>query len=405
MKEVTLDLAATQRLIELLRNQSEVFSFEDEPALASLCTSLGLRFEMGHPRFDRLSPFFGVDVSMAPENPWVSRIVTGDSDFGIELRRRNGEPLHVRHRDFHRILHPGSFDERGELSRILIYPARVAAAYRSVGFDLVIVRDWVLTSCLAANDQERVSYLFANAWEIRNNIAKTQAGLMLRNRLAFSGTHDIADHLLGADAAKFDGSREVCRLAESALARISHQVSMLGGGEGRLVGRAEDRAGPPQPAKPVGDPDGHLGSPIDFVDWGGLNGTSSPGGPPIARSEAAKRPDPSPQQTAGEKCGLATIPPSSPALVLSYLVGVLLDDLAQPKWYGSRAHTALARKALALLPSLASADDCGDLRLPESFHTLVQALRAGPEPIESLDAPLALLLSDVRGQSTAALGG
>ena len=38
-----------------------------------------------------------------------------------------------------------------------------------------------------------------------------------------------------------------------------------------------------------------------------LNGTLSPGGPLIARSEAARRPDPSPQQKAGEKCGLEYI--------------------------------------------------------------------------------------------------
>jgi len=109
---------------------------------------------------------------------------------------------------------------------------------------------------------------------------------------------------MGGDPAAL---RETLKALENRqhLARISHQVSSRGGGDGRLVGRVEDRAGPPQPAKPVGDPDGHLGSPIDFVDWGGLNGTLSPGGPPLARSEAARRPDPSPQQKAGEKCGLA----------------------------------------------------------------------------------------------------
>jgi len=65
------------------------------------------------------------------------------------------------------------------------------------------------------------------------------------------------------------------------LARISHQVSSRGGGDGRLVGRAEGRVGESY-----------------------LDGTSSPGGSPLARSEAARRPDPSPQQKAGEKCGL-----------------------------------------------------------------------------------------------------
>ena len=64
------------------------------------------------------------------------------------------------------------------------------------------------------------------------------------------------------------------------LARISPQVSSRGGGDGRLVGRAEDREGETY-----------------------LDGTLSPGGPPLARSEAARRPDPSPQQKAGEKCG------------------------------------------------------------------------------------------------------
>jgi len=68
------------------------------------------------------------------------------------------------------------------------------------------------------------------------------------------------------------------------LARTSQQVSSRGGGDGRLVGRVESRVGETY-----------------------LDGTLSPRGSPLARSEAARRPDPSPQQKPVEKCGLAQV--------------------------------------------------------------------------------------------------
>lgn len=298
-------------LVEKLKAGPEIITYAEDPTLASLCTVLGLQFEMGKRESDRLSPFFGVEVPLSGDSPWCHEIFTQDGEFGIRFARREGGALEVRHPDFCHILDPSSFDETGLLSSVVIFPARVAKAYAAKGFELVIVRDWLLTSALCEKEEERVTYLYANEWEIQNNIAHTQASLMLQRRLAFSGTHDIADHLLGADAVRFDECRDL--FLEAA------QV-------------------------------------FTHVFW--------------KRTSATKQ-----------------------KLLLSYLIGVVLDDLAQPRWYGSAKHRYLAQKALDELLHITRVQDVDSFALPPSFQHLVDSLRAKEKPLFHLESGFSQFLS------------
>lgn len=55
------------------------------------------------------------------------------------------------------------------------------------------------------------------------------------------------------------------------------------------------------------------------------------------------------------------------------MVGVVLDDLAQPTWYYSESHAGTIDRALRLLPTLSN-----QLTepLPDSFHCLVAEIRS-----------------------------
>lgn len=298
----SIDLAAKRGLVRILERQNEVLRFDDNPVLASLCACLGLQFEMGYADYDRLSPFFGVDVVAGMGNPWRSEVFSTNKEFGVRFERKDGLPLQLRHRDLRFIIDGESFDPEGNLTRIVIYPARVARMFQQRGFDLVIVRDWLLSSSLNLDQRSRVAYLFANQWEIENNIGRMQSQLLANRQLAFSGTHDIADHLLGSDATAFS---EFSTLFEDCLDTIDRVLSR------------------------------------------GKQGSAS-------------------------------------QLTLSYLVGVLLDDLAQPRWYGSEKHSFVIREALRLLPETPADGREEILALPDSFHALVAGIRDGKTEIVGL---------------------
>ena len=304
VRGIRIESETKRILVEKLKNGPELITYAEEPTLASLCTALGLQFEMGKRDSDRLSPFFGVDVPVSGENPWCNEIFTHEGEFAIRFFRADKQLLEVRHPDFCHILDPSSFAETGALTQLVIFPARVARTFADKGFGLVVVRDWILTSALCDSEENRVSYLFANEWEIQNNIAHTQAKLMTQRQLAFSGTHDIADHLLGADAARFDECRD---LFVEAVQVFTH------------------------------------------VFW--------------KRASATKQ-----------------------KLLLSYLIGVVLDDLAQPRWYGSLKHRFLAKKALDELLQIAQAQDVGTWALPPSFQQLIDSLRQKEEPLLQLES-------------------
>ena len=193
------------RLVEMLKSQPDIFTFEDEPHLASLCTCLGLQAELGVEALDRLSVPLGIDLSQYKENPWQSSIVKFNNEYGIVFWIPGVKEFPLRHEDLLNILHPLSMSATGELSQIVIFPHQVYECYKELGLELVIVRDWVLSSSLAGDDHG-VNYLKTNNWEVENNTALIQTELMVKRQVAFSGTHDVADHLLGGRGDRFGKS-------------------------------------------------------------------------------------------------------------------------------------------------------------------------------------------------------
>ncbi len=288
---LAVDLPSRRNLVQRLQSKSEILRFEEDPLLASLCTCLGLEFEVGNPAFDRLTPYLGG----GPGEAWERALVLRDGEIGIRLRRANGQPLEPRHPDLAHLLDRDSIDSEGRLSQALFFPRTIAEKYRQRGFHLVIVRDWILNSALSLKAEETVSYLLANEWEIRTRIAETQAPMMTRNELAFFGTHDIVDHLFGADAEHFAALRGVHEKVVHVFNRVME--------------------GPAQQSR------AHL--------------------------------------------------------LLGYLIGIALDDLAQPRWYGSTTHAAVVEKCLEAL--LQAPIIQGGVEVPEAFHTVAALMRAPGE--------------------------
>lgn len=272
-----------------LRAKEEIFSFRSDPLLASLVACLGLQFELGKRDQDRTSFLLGVDLEKTNGNPWRTEIIALGDQLGLRAWVPGLEEFSPLHEDFRLLLHPLSM-VNGRLAQLVIFPMLVAEAYDSRGIELVVVRDWALSAFVAR--ERNLNYQKTNKQEIEENIAALQLRLMRHRQLAFTGTHDLGDHLLGGHA--------------SGIAQA--------------------------------DP---LRADIEFVFGKVFSG------------EKRKR-----------SC-----------LVVSYLIAVLLDDLVQPQWYGSRGHILLARRALALLEVLEKRGDISEVFLPKAFHELVAKLR------------------------------
>lgn len=292
--EVTPELRAS--LIRRLKTKERIFSIESDPLFASLCACLGLQFEVGKPALDRLSPYLGVTGSAESGAQWQSEIITHGDDIGIRMWVPGIAEFRPRHKDFAEVLHPFSIGPDGLLSQIVIFPRQVANRYKAKGFELVIVRDWLLSSSLSEGESGALNYLLVNNWEIENNTAIDQAQLMANGQIAFSGSHDIVDHLLGGNRERFDLQRTGFLEVREKFARVF---------DGKRAPRSMD-------------------------------------------------------------------------LLLSYAIGVLLDDLAQPRWYGSERHARLLRSAAQLLgDERFCPGDVRRLELPVTFHQMIEKLRDG----------------------------
>lgn len=301
LKEFHVTAAMKENLRLKLQKYSEIFKFEDEPAFASLIAVLGLQFEIGKPEWDRFSPLLGVDLNIH-SNKWQSQIVALNGMIGLRLWIEGVEEFYPQHPDFSQILHESSMVGE-KLSQIVIFPQAIAHKYKKRGLELVIVRDWVLTAFLSANDTAPVNYLVTNEKEVEMNSAKHQAHLMKNNQVAFSGTHDLVDHLLGGNSAGF---RENQILFDNAFELYE-----------------------------------------------------------IVFNENSR--------------------PTTRQLNISYLVGVVLDDMAQPKWYSSKKHQTILIKALKLLEYSFKYSDHRSSHLDSSYENLVTSLRSQEPLSQDLD--------------------
>jgi hypothetical protein len=255
-------------LIQKMRFSEEVITYEQEPALASLCTSIALKFELERPEMDRLSPFWGIDPDSSQHQPYqVDIVMNRQLGFGLVINPSSPDTLRPSSLELRSLIHPDSIDESGRMSRVLVFPAMVAQHFQKLGFQLVIVRDWILQTALAESSAPALNYLLANDWEMESVIAKMQLRLMMSRQLPFFGTHDIVDHLFGADLIGYLKSRDFVHRSHALITE-------------------------------------------KFAD--------------------------SKLMTGHQK-------------VLAYLLGVVLDDLAQPKWYGSQRHFSAVDQILAMI--------------------------------------------------------
>ncbi|MEM7646144.1 MAG: hypothetical protein AAF203_04475 [Pseudomonadota bacterium] len=274
-----------------LENQKAVFSFESQPLLASLTSCLGLQSEMGTQAKDRLSLPLNIHLEDDQDNPWQSEIITLNNKIGLRLWIEGIREFYPDHPDFSQILHPLSLDQEGRLSQIIIFPEDVYHNYKRRQLELVIVRDWALSAFLQGNSHDSVNYFFSNEWEVKNNTAKIQTQLMKNRQLAFSGTHDLTDHLLGGQGAAWNSFMPLYQKAHSIYEHVFSE----------------------------------------------------------------------------EKT------PNQQELFLSYTIGVLLDDLAQPRWYQHQPHANAIELLLIFLKKAASFG-------PEmlfSFDSFVEKVRSG----------------------------
>ncbi|NRA67480.1 MAG: hypothetical protein HRU19_23570 [Pseudobacteriovorax sp.] len=85
--------------------------------------------------------------------------------------------------------------------------------------------------------------------------------------------------------------------------------------------------------------------------------------------------------------------------LLSYLVAVLLDDLAQPLWYESDLHKTVIKAALQQIESEKSLQRSELKHLPHSFHKLVASMRQLPkQEFVDLSGNLNAFFQECRGQ-------
>lgn len=311
-------------LLLQLAAKGPIVDFEDDPHLASLATCVGLRQEMGDQRSDRLSPYFNVELTKEGANPWSSEIVQIEGKIGIRFWTESPNNLLPRHPDLRHILHRSSINLKGQLDQIVIVPSDVYRAYQAKGLTLVVVTDWFIKAVEAASEQGGAHYLVSNEWEIREVTAQIQVNMMLENQVAFSGTHDVADHLLGGEA-QFDPSRKA----------LLHSAKEI----------------------------------FDTMFKGGRI-------------------------------------PSACERKIAYAIGILLDDMAQPKWYHSDAHKKLLMWALEHLQARIDSPSPGlctkqTLSMPARFHSCIRSLRDGSslDANESqLEAQWAQALSEMKPQ-------
>lgn len=295
---------ARLKLEELVRQCPSVFSFAENRPLAATLSSIGLIAEMGGP-LDRLS------VHFEGGSPWKGELVVWGNEVGARLWREEAEELKPLTEGLAQFLHPFSVDPKGRLSHLIIFPALVADQFRKVGLELVIVRDWILNSGLKSDRSKAVEYTKSNLWEITENLSHTHASLIHRRKLPFFGTHDLADHLMGADCKGLD-------LSQALTEKVLEKFEMIFEG------------------------------------------------------------------------GMA---PSFYSLIISYLIGLALDDLAQPRWYGSVTHRLLVEELLLRIEApFWEENDIEGVFLPTTFNQLVAAMRSPLEEYkEKIRSGLGLL--------------
>ncbi len=210
LRELGNPLRLKQESLERLRaelaTKSDIISFQSDGKFCSFLACVGIQFELQHEKWDRLSAPLGVSREILN-----CQMIAKDEYFGVVFTRKDGKEFLPDHPSLKDLIDPSSLDENRCLTRIVIFPEKVAEDFRERGLELVIVRDWVLDSFLT--NQPSYNYQFASEAEMDSKSALRQAQLLSQRQLSFSGTHDLADHLLGVDPSQLFQNEEVFRMS------------------------------------------------------------------------------------------------------------------------------------------------------------------------------------------------
>ena len=303
LEKIKISELAKKKLAKKIELMPKVFSFSDYPTMAAICSCLGIAYELGSSEMDRLSPYLGFDIGGSKENPWEIDFVRSEGEMGIQFSRKDRKPIVPRSPELALVLDPCSFDKDGVLSKAVIFPNQVAKKMKTRGFELVIVRDWILRSALESSRGENLNYLKANLWELESNIALTQLSLSANKQLPFFGTHDIVDHVFHASIDEYNQNSDLVVATKKVFKEEFH---------------------------------------------------------PKFKDDHAK-------------------------LTIAYLGAVILDDLAQPAWYSSKAHRTVLGWVNKNLPKMKIQHKKTNINtVPSVFHEIVELLRSRSFPVEKM---------------------
>ena len=218
VKDFEFQPAMLDKLRVKLDKKPDIFSIESDPLLGSLIACLGIQYDLGKKDWDRLSAPLNINIDHQ-YNLLKSKLISINNDIALYIWSDDIIEFKPDHLDFKNILHPLSLDEKGLLSRLILSPIHISRYYKTMGIELAIVKSWAQSSFLASSIDMSWNYLITNELEIKTGTALMQTQLLCNQQLAFQGTHDLADHLLGAKVDSFQKNKKTFQQIQSLLHR------------------------------------------------------------------------------------------------------------------------------------------------------------------------------------------
>ena len=135
-------ISSVDELQIALKRMPPVFSAREHPYLFSLCSCIGIQHEIAS-SMDRLSPYLAFDLERNNKDI-TAGIAFSHEQFYLELTRPSQKLFTPRSAELAKFLSVESQLSESGLSKIVLHPLRIAIQMAELGFELVIVRDWIL---------------------------------------------------------------------------------------------------------------------------------------------------------------------------------------------------------------------------------------------------------------------
>ena len=172
--------------------------FQQEPKFASLVACHGMAREIGSVN-DELARFIFSDQTGLVVEPQslYAELITWNGLVGIQIRSHASDRLQLRARHLRELLHPNfSFRADGSIKALVFFPEIISKIAELQGATLVVQKSWAMNSIFGGFDPAH-SYYQTNFWELENNDVMTFSKLIMNQKLAFLGTHDLIAHVAG----------------------------------------------------------------------------------------------------------------------------------------------------------------------------------------------------------------